>query len=347
MRAIRAALPLTAAFFSAAARAAAPDAPPPIPTAAARPSAAAYAIREADEHYAARGRGGVDGRASATEISMAIAGYGKAAAEDPDSAEARWKLARALYFLGSYTNLDDSGRRAAFDRARRIGDEAIAVLRRRRANRFGAGVGGAAAASGTSDLDPAQLASLLRGDPDAPPSLFWAAVGWGQWGLGTNKLEAARQGVARRIRDECLALIALAPAFEEGGGYRILGRLHARAPRIPLVTGWVSRAEGIRLLRLAVATAPDNLVNLQFLAEALAEAGERAEAIALEERIIASRPDPSHAVEELAIQRTARTNLEAWKKRSQATREPAPREADAARRVSPAAPASAASPSSR
>jgi hypothetical protein len=99
------------------------------------------------------------------------------------------------------------------------------------------------------------------------------------------------------------------------------------------------------LLRLAVAAAPDNLVNLQFLAEALEGEGQRAEAIALEERVIASRPDPSHAVEELAIQRTARTNLEAWKKRSQAP-SPARREADAARRVSPAAPASAASPSS-
>ena len=33
----------------------------------------------------------------------------------------------------------------------------------------------------------------------------------------------------------------------------LIGRLHDRAPRIPLLTGWVSRPEGVRLLRLAVA----------------------------------------------------------------------------------------------
>ena len=154
----------------------------------------------------------------------------------------------------------------------------------------------------------------MRGDPDAAPSLFWTAVGWGQWAIATNKLEAARRGAARRIRDDCLALIALDPAFEDGGGYRILGRLHDRAPRIPLLTGWVSRPEGVRLLRLAVAIAPHNPINLQFLAEALAQAGQRAEAVRIEESIVALTPDPVHLVEVRAIQHAARENIEAWKK---------------------------------
>ncbi|HXM77323.1 MAG TPA: hypothetical protein VN971_11135, partial [Thermoanaerobaculia bacterium] len=117
---------------------------------------------------------------------------------------------------------------------------------------------------------------------------------------------------ASRIRDDCRTLIALDPAFEEGGGYRILGRLHDQAPRIPFVTGWVSRAEGLRLLRFAVAEAPRNFVNRQFLAEALERSGDRAGAVAIERSIAADLPAPERLVEELAIQETARRNLASW-----------------------------------
>lgn len=259
----------------------------------------AAVIAEADEHYEARAAGASGSRASAVEISKAISGYERASA-DRATAEARWKLARALYFLGTYTELVEADRRTAFDRARRAGDDAVSVVLLRRS------IGDASA------RPPAEIAELVRGDPDAAPSLFWAAVGWGQWALATNKLEAARKGAARRIRDDCLALIALDPSFEEGGGYRILGRLHDRAPRIPFVTGWISRSEAVRLLRLSVATAPRNPVNLHFLAEALAESGQRPEAIRIEEAVAAATPSSGHLVEELAIQEAARKNREEW-----------------------------------
>src|SRR4051812_35484756 len=85
------------------------------------------AIVEADAHYARRADGHVGARASSVEISEAIAGYERAAA-DPKNAEARWKLARALYFLGSYTGLDSPGRLTTFTRARRFGEEALAII---------------------------------------------------------------------------------------------------------------------------------------------------------------------------------------------------------------------------
>jgi protein involved in temperature-dependent protein secretion len=110
-------------------------------------------------------------------------------------------------------------------------------------------------------------------------------------------------------------VIALDPAFEEAGGYRVLGRLHQRAPRIPYITGWISRAEGLRNLRLAVRTAPKNFVNRHFLAEALAAGGSsaRAEAIQIETELVADTPSPAHLVEDLAIQDEAKKNLLAWK----------------------------------
>ena len=262
-------------------------------------------IAEADAHYARRDAGHAGGRAGSLEIFEAVAGYERAAT-DRESAEARWKLARALYFLGTYTGLAGAAQVAIFERARRFGDEAIAIVARRRSPK-----------SRPRALAPDAAAALSAGDPDAAPSYFWTAVAWGQWSLASGRFEAARTGAAQRIRDDCLTLIRIDPAFEEGGGYRILGRLHDQAPRIPLLTGWVSRAEALRFLRLAVEAAPRNMVNRHFLAEALAHRGgrdEREEGIRLEEQIVADQPAADHLVEELALQETARTNLIEWKK---------------------------------
>ncbi|MCA1581570.1 MAG: hypothetical protein LC796_09300 [Acidobacteria bacterium] len=189
-----------------------------------------------------------------------------------------------------------------FDRARRAGEESVGLVAGRLGN------------PDARKLDPAAAAKLFRGDGDAAPALFWTAVAWGQWSLASGKMKAARKRAARRIRDDCLTLIALDPAFEEGGGYRILGRVHDQAPKVPLLTGWVSRAEALRLLRRAIAAAPRNFVNRHFLAEALARSGARNEAVAIEEGIVADAPGPSHLVEEFAIQEAARKNLAAWRK---------------------------------
>lgn len=260
-------------------------------------------LAEADRHYASRHAGRSGARADPSEISQAIALYESAgAAGGEQGAEARWKLARSLYFLGSYTGLDEAGQRAVFERARRAGEESLRLM----ASRL--------RIADLRKLDPSAAATVLRGDGDAAPALFWTAVTWGQWSLASGKVEAARKGAARRIRDDCLTLIALDPAFEEGGGYRILGRVHDQAPRIPLLTGWVSRTEALRLLRLALVAAPRNFVNRHFLAEALARSGAMKEAVAIEEGIVADAAGPTHLVEELAIQEAARKNLAAWRR---------------------------------
>lgn len=248
------------------------------------------AIAAGDRAWRARDEGRSGARAASARISEAIARYEEAAGI-PGDVESRWKLARALFFKAKYTGADRASQLALFGRARRSGDEAVANLRRRAA-------------------DSASLAK----DPDAAAAHFWAAVGWGEWALLAGRGPAARTGAARKVRDHASAVISIDPAFDDGGGYRILGRLHHRAPRIPLVTGWVSRAEALRNLRLAVRTAPRNFVNRHFLAEALADGGpaERAEAIRIEKGLIADAPFPGHRVEDVAIQEEAKRNVAMW-----------------------------------
>lgn len=263
-------------------------------------------ISQADAHYARRQEGRVGALANPREIGLAVSGY-DTASRAPDSAEARWKLARALYFQGSYTGVDDDSRLAIFEKGRRASEDAVRVLEKR------------AARKGVSTFDgrsPSEVAAVLTSDPDAAPTFFWGAVAWGEWALLSGKVQAVRTGAAEKIRDYASTVIALDPEFEEGGGYRILGRLHHQAPRIPILTPWVSREKALSNLRLALGVNERNFVNRQFLAEALADgtAAERAEAIKVEEQLVADAPSPGHLVEELAIQVEARKNLEKWKK---------------------------------
>lgn len=263
-------------------------------------------IAEGDRMYSRRQEGRVGARAAAGPINKAISAY-EEASSDPLFVEARWKLVRALYFKGVYTGLDEDARRAVFQKARRVSEEAIGILTTSLEKR---GV------QGFVEMGPQALAGQFKDRSDAAPSYFWAAVAWGEWALSTGKLEAAKTGAADKIRDYSLTVIGIDPAFEEGGGYRIMGRLNDEAPWIPFLTGWVSRADAIKYLRLANQEDPGNFANRHFLAEALhtGDAKEKAEAIALEEALVRDSPSPAHLVEDIKTQDDARRNLGVWKK---------------------------------
>jgi hypothetical protein len=263
-------------------------------------------VVEGDAAFSRRQEGRVGAVASQRPIAQAIAAY-QTASEAPDNLEARWKLLRALYFKGSYTGLDADGRKAVFNQARRVGDDAIAILARRTGREGGPEL---------LQLSPPMRAEALAKEPDAAPTFFWSAVCRGQWALSVGKLEAARAGAAERIRDDAATVIAIDPKFEDGGGYRILGRLHDQAPEIPFLTGWVSRDEAVKNLRLALANGPRNFLNRHFLAEALARgnAEEKAEAIKIEQALVVDAPSPGSLVENLSVQEDARKDLEAWTK---------------------------------
>lgn len=265
-------------------------------------------VAEADKWYLKRQEGRVGAKAAAGPINQAIAGYDKATA-DPHYVEARWKLMRALYFKGAYTGLDEDSRKAVFEKARLVGDDAIAILG---ASLEEKGI------KGFIEFGPEALAGALKDRSDAAPTYYWAAACWGQWALSVGKLEAVRKGGADKIRSYGLTVIGIDPEFEEGGGYRIVGRLNDQAPWIPFITGWVSRDEALKYLRLAMQVNARNFANRVFLAEALhrGEEKDQAEAVALVEAVVADSPSPQRLVEDLTMQDTARADLSAWKKAS-------------------------------
>jgi hypothetical protein len=166
-------------------------------------------------------------------------------------------------------------------------------------------------------MDPERIGSRLEA-AGIPPSdvarlYFWSAINWGAWSRNAGLLSAVRQGVANRIHRYTLITIALEPAYDEGGAFRLLGRLHAELPRVPFVSGWIDRSESIPLLERAYAMAPENPGNRLLLALTLLDLApeRRSEALDLLKQVEGLTPRTSMRIEDLAMRREARELLAA------------------------------------
>ena len=262
-------------------------------------------LEEADRLWQARAEGSAGGRARAAAVDPIVAACREAAGKEPDSVLARARLMRALYFKGEHVAEDVGEKKAIFDEGRRVAEETLALLRREASRSAGRDLSGAT---------PVELAPHLKGRTDAAEAFYWAAADWGKWGLAFGKMAAVKQGAAAKIRDYAQAVVLLDPGFENGGGYRILGRLHHQTPSVPFLTGWASRSEALRNLRLAVKTAPGNFLGRQFLAEAIwdYEPSNREEAVRLMREIFADTPPPGQLVESRRVQEDAAAMLKSW-----------------------------------
>ncbi len=254
------------------------------------------AIARGDAAWRRRGEGPTGAQPEPAPITEAVAAYEEALAAAPESLEARWKLMRALYFLGEFATADGDGKLAIYERGRELSDEARRMLAER---------------VGRPDLHPKnadEIAEALAGEPDAAEVYFWSAVHWGLWGRHRGKIAAARRGVAKKIRNFAQVTIRIDEHLENAGGHRILGRLHSEAPKLPFFTGWIDRRLAVTELERAVELAPEDLLSRLYLAEALLEhhRKRRDEALALLRDLVEREPNPDFVVEEEQTLRDAR-----------------------------------------
>jgi len=265
-------------------------------------------IQEGDRHWDLRAEGSQGSRADSKEIDQALSTYWQAIILDTGSLAARWRLMRALYFKAEYTTNSNDEKKKIFDEGKAIGEEALQRIRQEAAQRSGKPM---------EKADPTELAPLMKGTQDVTGCFLWSSANWGGWALAFGKLQAARQGAAAKIRDLATAVIQMDPNYAEGGGYRVLGRLHHQTPAIPFITGWASTKEAIKFLRHANEVGPRNSLNRLYLAEALWDWDRslREETLKIIEALINDTPRPEFLVEDRAAQEKARALLEQWKKK--------------------------------
>jgi len=105
--------------------------------------------------------------------------------------------------------------------------------------------------------------------PKNGPMHIWYAICLGRWAQEFGAFRAAREGVVDKLKYLCERTIELGPAEARSDGYRIFGRIHHQAPRIPFFLSWPSNQEAIRLYKKALKIEPDNPTTLFFLGHVL------------------------------------------------------------------------------
>ena len=245
-----------------------------------------------DAAYLRRADGHSGSVALPEPIGESITAFEELLTQDPENLEARWKLLRSVYYQGEHVLQDDDERLALYEEAREISDvgrEQLAIT---------AGLG-----DDPDSMKTDKLAAALADTTDSAQIYFWSAVHWGLWGQYRGKMAAAKEGVAKKIRNFSEIVIEIDEEMEEAGGHRVLGRLHSEAPKLPFFTGWVDRKTAVSELRRGIELAPDAPLTRFYLADALLEhfPDQEQEARALLNDLVQLEPDPAYVVEQTQV----------------------------------------------
>lgn len=237
------------------------------------PSQAAPSITElialGDHLYAGRAEGHDGEWASTGPISKALENYLKAYELGGRTAELYAKILRSSYFYSANAEKEKKKQKEILQRAIDIGTEGLEMY------------------------------------PNEAAINYQMAGCWGRWGEVNGIFASARKGVADKVKLYGEKTIKLNPAFEEGGGYRTMGRLHFKAPYIPFILSWPDKEEALKNLAIAVEKGPENLTNHLFYAESLAKAKSFNEALTHVDLILTAKIDESKVVEQLRDKKEA------------------------------------------
>lgn len=247
-------------------------------------------IEQADIAYSNRNKAG--------QIDLAVAKYKEALNQDSKNYEIHFKLIEALYFKGYFASKEQEQKEKAIAEMLEHSENTIKLLSKESGSQL-------------LSLKIKQQAHKVKSLQYAAPTYFWNSISWGVWGITFGNIASARKDVATKIRDRAEVLILVDPNYASGAGYRLLGRLHTVAPKIPFFTFWVDRQKGLSLLRKANQISTQDPRNQLFLAEAILEYESSKKEDALELLNLVSKREPiaSYYTEQLETINQAKAKL--------------------------------------
>ena len=113
---------------------------------------------------------------------------------------------------------------------------------------------------------------------------------WGRYGDIINVMEAATSGIAGKVKDNAEKLYAIEKPFKDYAACLALGRLHWKAPNIPIIMTWPDKNLSKKYLEEYAAEYnaenPDALIGKFFLADTLWDTGDKEKAAALYKEVM-------------------------------------------------------------
>jgi len=211
--------------------------------------------------YERRASGASGVKVQPAVIDEAIQYFQKALVQKPTGEEAAIYLLKSYLYKGQFASKDEDEEKETFATAKESG------------------------------------ALLLAKYPNSAGVQFYSAANLGKWAEGKGVIAAARAGVADKLKEHAEKVIELDPNFEQGAGYYLLGIIHDKTPRIPLLLSWPDNEKAVTYLRKALALNPDRLSIEIALAEALLKT-EKQEALSLLRDLSRKKPLEKHLLED-------------------------------------------------
>jgi hypothetical protein len=155
---------------------------------------------------------------------------------------------------------------------------------------------------------------VVQGCGSCIETYAWLAIILGCWSQEYGIVRSAFGGIANKIKRYAETVIKTDSTYYDGAGFRILGRLNFLAPKVPVVLGWPSKKTALLLLQKSYALNKSNLLNCQYLAEALYFEGKIDEAKAVATQALSSTQVSSDGlVEDTFTKRSIKSLLISWK----------------------------------
>jgi len=217
-----------------------------------------------DIYYGHRAKEASGNMAKDKNIKEAIKYYTLALADSNAKETAAWKLLRAYYFLGCFTELNHKDRLSLFEKARDEGKD------------------------------------FLKKYPQNMEVAYWYSVNLALWASLANPAVVLNVGSIKETRDIANLLIAHESSNREAAarGYQILGRAHQKLPHIAIILGWVNKDSSETYLKKSLALNSKDLGTHLFLAEHYVEIGKKQKAEELLRPIIKNKPCEEEYLEE-------------------------------------------------
>jgi len=212
-------------------------------------------------------------RADSGNINKAIEAFQTALDQNIQPEQSVAYLLQSYYFKAMYTGMSKEQQKAIYDKGFSLGER------------------------------------MMERFPKSVPIKFWYGANVGRWADVHGFVQAATNGIAKKLRQVCKDIIKLDPTYQGGGGYRILAQVHFHSPNIPLIMGWPSDDRALELVEKAMEVAPDHPTNRMLYAQILLEFNRDEEARKQLEYILDAEPRSTHLVEDRYLKYRSRKIL--------------------------------------